>query len=300
MNTPLPFPCSSCAPSHPVLPSSLRPVRRLAQGPLSEVWEAIPADGTGAPVAVKILTAATPGATSRLAREARLLASLDHPNVRGLTEVVGQGRPEALVLQYIDGADLGCLAAAGPVPPRIAAWSGVFLARALSCLHDRGWVHRDVKPGNVLISRGGHLLLSDLGLAWPLGVADPPGDDAAAGTPSFLSPERLDGHPADPRSDLWSCGVLLYRLLAGRRPFIDGDDGDLLDQIRHRTPHPPAGVPKALERIVLCCLEKRPEDRFPDADALCAELEDFLSPASDHATGEGELAEFFASRSNPG
>jgi serine/threonine-protein kinase len=300
MNTPPPSSCGSCVISQPVLPPWLRAVRRLAAGPLSEVWEAVPEDGSGAKVAVKILTAATPGATARLAREARLLASLDHPNVRGLREVFGEGRPEALVLEYVDGADLGCLAAAGPVPPRIVAWTGLFLARALGCLHERGWVHRDVKPGNVLISREGRLLLADLGLAWPLGVADPPGDDAAAGTPSYLSPERLDGRPADARSDLWSCGVLLYRLLAGRRPFVDGDDGDLLEQIRHRTPAPLGDAPDALERIVLACLEKRPADRLPDAGALGAGLEEFLSPASDPASGERELAAFFASCQIPG
>lgn len=263
-------------------PENLVPVRRLGGGPLSEVWEALDGDER---VAVKLLTTGTaaapnPGGAARLHRELRLLSSLESPHLRGLRDVVlgpaGAAGAPILVLEWIDGPDLGRLAAAGPFSPAPAALVGLRLAHALSWLHDRGWIHRDVKPANVLVSREGRVVLSDMGLAWPIGVPDPPGDDAGAGTPAYMSPERLAGEPASPADDLWSLGVVLYRLLAGVHPFRDDAGDDLFDRIRAGDPPPPVGIPDALAGPVLACLRPRPQDRPASAAVLQEALAGFL------------------------
>jgi len=270
-------------------PEHLVPVRRLGGGPLSEVWEALDGDDR---VAVKLLTTGTaaapnPGGAARLHRELRLLSALESPYLRGLRDVVlgpqGAAGAPILVLEWIDGPDLGRLAATGPFTPASAALVGLRLAEALGWLHERGWIHRDVKPANVLVSREGRVVLSDLGLAWPAGVPDPPGDDAGAGTPAYMSPERLAGVPAAPSDDLWSLGVVLYRLLSGVHPFRDDAGDDLFDRIRAGDPPPPAGAPEALAGPVLACLRPRPGDRPASAAVLQEALSGFLDEGGEAA-----------------
>lgn len=283
-------------------------MRRLGGGPLSEVWEALDQEDR---VAVKLLTTGTaaapnPGGAARLHREARILSSLETPHLRGLRDVVfgpaGPSGAPVLILEWIDGPDLGRLAAAGPFAPALTALVGARLARALGWLHDRGWVHRDVKPGNVLISREGRVVLSDLGLAWPIGVPDPPGDDAGAGTPSAMSPERLSGRAAGPDDDLWSLGVVLFRLLAGVHPFLVGDGDDLFDRIRAGDPPIPAGVPEALAELVRACLRPRLQDRPSSAAVLEEALTGFLGEGGEAAAAAlaGRVAESQRDSARPG
>jgi eukaryotic-like serine/threonine-protein kinase len=189
-----------------------RVVEELGSGSIASVYKAIQ-DGLGRTVAVKALKttiATTSPFAAHLEREARLLADLSHPNIALLFDFVKTDAQMYLVLEYIDGQSLAKLIAKTPrLRPEVAAAVGAEIARGLSHAHDRGVVHRDVKPANVLLSKRGEVKLVDFGIAYrermpsvdePLGRAD---DPAAFGTPAYMSPEQILGEFVDARSDLF-------------------------------------------------------------------------------------------------
>jgi serine/threonine-protein kinase len=237
------------------------------------------------PCAVKLIRSARatdPRALERFEREVRLTAKLSHPNT---VEVYDYGRTEGgvyyYVMEYLQGLSLANLVESyGPLPPERVVHILRQVCSALHEAHAVGLIHRDVKPSNIFASRRGGIddfaKLLDFGLVRPSRSAGSPalsGEGQILGTPLFMSPEQvMGGRELDQRSDLYSLGAVAYFLLTGRPPF-DRDDGIAAMVAHARDPVvPPSqirpGIPEDLERIVLRCLAKIPEERFLDAERL--------------------------------
>jgi serine/threonine protein kinase len=272
-----------------------RVVEELGSGALSTVYRAVQ-EPLGRGVAIKALKSTIAPSSPfalQLEREARVLSLLTHPNVVTLHDFVRTPTQMWLVLELVEGFSLATvLGKRARFSPEFAATVGLEMARGLAHAHERGVVHRDVKPANVLVSKRGEVKLVDFGIAQRerLPSADEPlvrskrGEaDAAFGTPAYMSPEQILGETVDPRSDVFSLGVVLYQLLAGSRPFDREGEADrraAAQRIR-RDPAPPLRdrapeVPRPLERIVMRCLEKLPSDRFAGADEVAELLESYV------------------------
>jgi len=264
-------------------------LEKLRSGPVADLYHAVQ-QPLGRPVLVKALSSSilpsSPFAAA-LEREARVLAELHHPNVLHVHDFVRRDDRMWLVLEYVDGWALDeLLRVMKKVPPLTAAAIALEMARALEHAHRNGVVHRDVQPKNVMVSKRGHVKLLNFSVAVDERLPTAPEllDGATSfGGPLYLSPEQILGEPADPRSDLFSLGLVLYELLAGTRPFQAPDERTAAQRIRHDAAPPLAravsGVPAALERATQRCLEKMPSDRFASAEELVLALERFLAEA---------------------
>ncbi|MBC7670929.1 MAG: protein kinase [Polaromonas sp.] len=235
-------------------------------------------------VALKVLpphAVAGPSAAERFLSEARTAGALAHPNVCTVHEIgeTDDGRPYIAMTLY-EGETLRERLARGPLPARDAAATARELTRALGAAHARRIVHRDVKPGNVILGHDGVARLLDFGLA-RFGDACITATGATPGTIAYMSPEQAAGSRLDHRSDLWSLGVVLHEMLAGARPFHAGSDRAVLAAILHGEAAPLSAaeppVPPALQRIVARLLRKVPEERYPDAAAVEADLDAALA-----------------------
>jgi formylglycine-generating enzyme required for sulfatase activity len=217
--------------------------------------------------------------------EARVLASLDHP---GIVPVYDVGRLEDglcyLVSKFIEGQDLATQLRAGRIAPGETARLLAGVAEALHHAHERGLVHRDIKPGNILLDRDGRTYVADFGLA--LREEDFAQGPTFAGTPAYMSPEqaRSEGHRVDGRTDIFSLGVVLYEALTGKLPFQGQTVGELLEQIATREARPPrqldSNVAPELERICLKALSKRAADRYATAQELAEDLRHWLEESA--------------------
>ncbi len=279
---------------------SYRVVSELGAGTVSTVYKAVqePLDRAVVIKALKPTILPTSPFAAQLEREAHLLSELSHPNVVLCHDFVKGAEQMYLVLEYVDGFSLAeLLAKTHKLPAETVAHVGVEVARGLAHAHEHNIVHRDVKPANVLLSRRGEVKLADFGIAQrdrlpsadqPLTTSTRRQTDEAFGTPAYMSPEQILGEFVDARSDVFSLGVVLYEMLAGVRPFEkekgEGERRAAALRIRRDPPIPLRArvpdVPRALERIVMRCIEKLPADRFVSADALGSELEAFLRDAS--------------------
>jgi serine/threonine-protein kinase len=230
-------------------------------------------------VALKLLPvheAGTPAAEERLLREARAAAALEHPNVCTVHEIGAgpDGRPY-IAMAFYDGETLKERLARGRLPAAEAVDVAAQIVRGLAAAHAHGLVHRDVKPGNIMLVRDGTVKLLDFGLATAPDVTlTRPG--ATPGTVAYMSPEQARGDPVGPESDLWSLGVVLWEMLAAARPFRGGHEQAVIHAILHSEPesvreHAP-DVPEALERVLGRLLRKDPRDRYLSADELLADL----------------------------
>jgi serine/threonine protein kinase/alpha-tubulin suppressor-like RCC1 family protein len=223
-----------------------------------------------------------PEAAARLTREARTISALQHPNIVTLygTRRLGDGSL-ALLLQYVEGRTLKEeLRATGPLPFDRVRSILTDLARALECAHRRRIVHRDLKPENIYLdAETGAARLSDFGIARSWGEASSltlPG--SAIGTPAYMSPEQVDGAALDGRSDIYSLGLVAWEMLTGRQPWAGENLYAIISRQKNDTLPPLAELrpdtPVALSTIVERALQKEPDARWPDADALLTALEE--------------------------
>jgi tetratricopeptide (TPR) repeat protein/TolB-like protein len=235
-------------------------------------------------VALKFLPShlsADPQARDRLLVEARAAAALEHPNVCVIHEIgeTTDGRP-FIAMACHEGETLRERLGRGALSPEEAASVATQIARGLRAAHTRGIVHRDVKPGNVMLCADGTVRLLDFGLA-KLADVTLTGPGVRTGTVAYMSPEQARGDVLDARTDLWSLGVVLYEMLAGERPFRGGNDPAVIQAIVHERPEPlrvrRPETPGWLSGVVERLLEKEPERRYGSAAEL---LHDLTSPPS--------------------
>lgn len=243
----------------------------------------------GRRVAIKFLPAALSGdetAKARLIGEARSAARVDHPNICCIYEAIEE-EPACIVMEYVEGETLSDNIRRHPLTTREALELVIQIADALDEVHSCGMIHRDIKPGNVMVTRRGRVKLLDFGLAkmvqqLPVDkektVTRGPGSDSGsiAGTVAYMSPEQATGGPIGPRSDIFSLGTVLYECLTGRRPFCGTTAMEVGANVIFANPPPPSDlnkrVPSELDRIVFRMLKKKPEARYPSAGKLIEDL----------------------------
>ena len=266
-----------------------RIIGSLGAGGMGEVWRA---EDTrlGREVALKMLRGdrrEDPELRARFEREARMVATLAHPNICTLFDVGEHDGQHFLVMEHLEGETLAARLERGPLPLNEVVKIGRQVARALAAAHERGIVHRDLKPGNVMLTRAGAKLL-DFGLA-RLHAASHQLDTALeatatasvalpgtlVGTLPYMSPEQIEGKPADARADMWAFGAVLFEMISGRRAFAGDSAAAVLAAILHvEPPRLAAAAPQApatLRRIVDSCLERDPASRWQSArDAVTA------------------------------
>lgn len=257
-------------------------------------------------VALKLLhpaAAANPAAVERFLREAQAAASIGHPNIIDILDFGEADKKPYLVMEYLRGRSLAdVLQTDGPLDVKHACAVATHALAGLQAAHDRGILHRDLKPANLmLVARFGDrsfVKLLDFGFAALLG-GNLPADKTLTpartlvGTPAYAAPERLRGDDRrDPRTDLYSLGVVLYEMLAGVRPF---DAGTFSELARKAQTEPPPSLrlyrpdtPEALERVILRALAKTPEERWPNAESFAAALVPFGGRVVDPAAEESE------------
>jgi len=247
------------------------------------------------PVAVKVLFpefATDEAFVERFRREATAAANLNHPNIVSVYDWGEADSTYFIVMEYIDGRTLSeILRAEGPLHPDRVADIGADVAAALGFAHRNGVVHRDVKPGNVLVTPTGQVKVADFGIARAI-TANADEDltqvGTVMGTATYFSPEQARGETVDPRSDIYSLGCVLYELLVGKPPFSGDTPVAIAYKHVQESPVPPRhlniALPAAIEAIVLKCLAKNPVNRYPSAEDLRADLRRFRE-------GSGILAE---------
>jgi serine/threonine protein kinase/Tol biopolymer transport system component len=264
----------------------------IGAGGMGEVWRARDTR-LGRDVAIKVLPpqfAASEQLRARFEREAQTISSLNHPNVCTLHDVGHDGGVHYLVMELIDGESLAERLSRGPLPLAQVLRYGAEIAAALDVAHRRGIVHRDLKPGNVMITRAGAKLL-DFGLAMPSESMNGAPHDATAkmplteegtivGTVQYMAPEQLEGQPADPRTDIFALGLVLYEMVAGRRAFEGRTKMSVVAAILSSEPRSIEEVaPAPLWRVIQLCLRKDREERWQSAHDVRLELESIRDAA---------------------
>jgi serine/threonine protein kinase len=237
-----------------------RLVRLLGRGGMSDVYEAV--DGrTGLSVALKLLRSSDPEFVRRLAHEARALESFEHPGLVRLYETGLAGDQTFLVMEYVEGITLAESLRRSPLATRDTAALGVSLADALAYVHERGVVHRDVKPSNILISTSGEVKLGDFGIAQLHDAATLTITGTMLGTVSYMAPEQLEGTQVGPSADIWSLGIVLLECLTGQRVY-EGSPSEIVARRLRETIPLPSDLPVAWKILFSGMLDHRPDQRL--------------------------------------
>ena len=270
----------------------------LGAGGMGEVYRARDTR-LGRDIAVKVLPqhlSTNPEVRARFEREAKAVSALNHPNICTLHDVGCEGDTDYLVMELVEGKTLAARLDNGALPAAETIRIGVQIAEALDRAHRAGVIHRDLKPGNVMLTKSGAKLM-DFGLARATGLAASGGTGSMTaavsqsptmatpltaegriiGTFQYMAPEQLEGKEADARSDLWALGCVLYEMATGRRPFEGRSQASLIGSIMGSEPPPLSRTdpmaPPALDELVRACLAKDPDERWQSAGDLRRQLQ---------------------------
>ncbi|MBA3532861.1 MAG: serine/threonine protein kinase, partial [Ardenticatenales bacterium] len=274
-----------------ILKERYRLERLLGEGGTAQVWLATD-ERMGRQVAIKILRpqyAKDEGLLERFRREARIVAHLDSPYIVQVYDVEMSEGISFIVMEYIDGQDLKELIRfEGAMPPQRALSLLRDIAMGVAVAHEAGLIHRDLKPGNVLISKQGEVKVTDFGIARDMAGAGLTEPGKVWGTSHYIAPEQAMGRPLTPAADIYSLGVLLFELLTGKLPF-PGDD-PVAVAIAHIQEPPPdiqtlkPSLPAGVARLVSRMMSKAPEQRPQTARALVEIVTRFLEDSGDVTT----------------
>ncbi len=253
---------------------------RIGAGGMAEVYRGFDQvlDRT---VAIKVLLpqfARDAGFVARFRREAQAAARLNQPTIVGVFDTGADGDRQYIVMEFVEGRTLADFLSSGRRPTLVQAVELTRkIAEALAAAHAQGIVHRDIKPGNVMVTRDGFVKVMDFGIARMQTDVTAPQTSSVIGTPTYLSPEQAQGQAVDARSDIYSLGCVLYELLAGRPPFTGDTPVAIAYKQVNETPVPPSAhnpeVPPQLDAVVMKCLAKNPANRYQSAEELAADLE---------------------------
>lgn len=253
-------------------------LQKLGEGGVGEVYLAEDAV-LGRRVAIKYLAsqkAADPDSRRRFIQEAKTQALLNHPNIATFHEVGEENGRVFIVMEYVEGRPLSELAQSEKLSVSEALELAVQIAEGLSSAHERGVVHRDVKPENVLVTSKRLVKLTDFGLAKWKESSTLTKTGVRMGTAHYMAPEQVEGKVVDRRADIFSFGVVLYELLTSRKPFDGDSEAAIFYELLNVTPQPLAryarGIPPELERVVQKCLAKEPDLRYQQTEELLADL----------------------------
>jgi serine/threonine-protein kinase len=250
----------------------------LGSGAMGTVYDALDRN-IERRVAIKVVKRPPPGdpegeeAHGRFRREAQAAGRLAHPNIVGVYDYGENAEAAWIVMELVEGGSLKDRLDRKerfPVPEIVRIMEQVLAALAYS--HARGVVHRDIKPGNIMLSGDGTVKMADFGIA-RLENSSMTQVGTVMGTPSYMAPEQLRGETVDARADIWAAGVMLYQLLTGEKPF-EGGFSAVMHKALHTDPPPPSKLsvtaPQAFDAVIATALAKRPEDRYPNAAAFAA------------------------------
>jgi serine/threonine-protein kinase len=279
--------------------SHYRIVEKIGAGGMGEVYRARD-QHLGRDVALKVLPAGTLSdehARKRFRKEAQALSKLNHPNIATVHDFDTQNGVDFLVMELVEGVTLSDKLAGGPLPEKEISRLGGQVAEALEEAHEQGVVHRDLKPGNVMVTAKGQVKVLDFGLAKLVrpvtGTATTESfteTQGVAGTLPYMAPEQLQGEAVDARTDIYALGTVLYEMAAAQRPFPAKQATQLIAAILKDAPPAPSavhsGVGAELERIILKCLVKEPENRYQSAKELAVDLRRLGAPEAPRVVAE--------------
>ena len=260
-------------------------IEALGEGGMAQVYKAFQ-PGLERVVAIKVLPEyymRDERFLARFQREAQAIAQLSHPNILPVYDFGSEDGVTYIVMQYVEGGTLKDLMDQAPSYDRIGDLLGQ-VADALDYAHGQGVLHRDVKPGNILIERERRVLLSDFGLAKMVDSQEHiTATGVGIGTPAYMSPEQGQGEAVDARTDVYALGVIIYEMITGRVPFrAETPMAVIIKHVTAPLPLPrtinPA-VPESVERVILKALAKSKEDRYPSAGAMMTAYRDALAEA---------------------
>ncbi|MCC6391130.1 MAG: serine/threonine protein kinase [Bryobacterales bacterium] len=262
---------------------NFRILRKLGEGGMGAVYHAVD-EMVDRDVAIKSLLpeiAHQPGTLERFRTEAVALAKLNHTNVATLYSFLLEGDQYFMVIEYVNGRSLeDIIRQRGRLPLDTAVSIAVHVLDGLKHAHAMGILHRDIKPANILISEAGEVKVTDFGIARFVNSDRMTRAGRIVGTIEYMAPERILGHEADARSDIYSVGALLFEMLTGRIPFQSENEFELLKKQLDMPPPSLAAcgitVPEGIERIVQTALAKQTQQRFESAAAMRAQLKPYL------------------------
>jgi serine/threonine protein kinase len=272
---------------------------QIGKGGMGEVYQAKDTK-LGRDVAIKVLPKEFALDTDRVARfqrEAKLLASLNHPNIAAIYGLEKSEGTHFLVMELIEGDTLKDRIKSGPIPVEEALKLALQMAEALEAAHEKGVIHRDLKPANIKITPDGKVKVLDFGLAKAyvgdqdkISLADSPTISAAAtqqgvilGTAAYMSPEQARGKPVDKRADIWAFGVVLYEMLTGKSLFSGEDVSSTLAKVLEREPDfltLPQNLHPRIRLLLERCLKKDPRTRYHDIADVRVDIQEVLADPS--------------------